>query len=284
LASHVTVAQPTTYRAADKQLYAVQHVKRMRGGAQAHLMRASDGGFFVVKFDNNPQHIRVLANEYLATRIGQKLALPMPRVEVIEVSGWLVEHTPDLRIEYRDRSEPCSSGLQLASGYAGDIETGFAFDYLPESMFPKVRNGSSFATILVLDKWTCNADGRQAVFSKQTTSTRFDVTFVDQGYCFNAAEWNFPDLALHGVYYRNHVYQHVTSWESFEPTLTCAEELDINDLWKCAADLPPEWCGPNRDDLPRLIDDLYRRRSKIRDLIAQFRDSSRNPFPNWHHD
>lgn len=280
MATHVAVAQPA-YRAADTQLYAMQQVKRMRGGAQAHLMRASDGGFYVVKFANNPQHIRVLANEYLAARIGQRLALPMPRVEVIEVSTWLVEHTPDLRFEYTDRSELCSSGLQLASRYAADIENDFVCEWLPESMFPRVRNGSDFATILVLDKWTCNADGRQAIFSKRATSTRYDVTFVDQGYCFNAGEWNFPDLALQGVYCRNHVYQHVTSWDSFEPALTCAEELDINDLWGCAADLPPEWCEPDPDDLPRLIDDLCRRRSKIRDLIAQFRDSSRNPFPNW---
>ena len=45
---------------------AVQHVRRMRGGAQAHLMRAADGHFYVVKFQNNLQHLRVLANEFLA--------------------------------------------------------------------------------------------------------------------------------------------------------------------------------------------------------------------------
>jgi hypothetical protein len=31
---------------------AVQHIRRMRGGAQAHLMRCSDGHFYVVKFRN----------------------------------------------------------------------------------------------------------------------------------------------------------------------------------------------------------------------------------------
>ncbi len=46
---------------------AVQHVRRMRGGAPSHLMRAADGHFYVVKFQNNPQHLKVLANEFLAT-------------------------------------------------------------------------------------------------------------------------------------------------------------------------------------------------------------------------
>jgi hypothetical protein len=49
---------------------AVQHLRRLRGGAQSHLLRASDGASYVTKFQNNPQHIRVLANEMLATRLG----------------------------------------------------------------------------------------------------------------------------------------------------------------------------------------------------------------------
>ena len=36
-------------------------------------MRAADGHFYVVKFQNNPQHLRVLANELLATRLAEKI-------------------------------------------------------------------------------------------------------------------------------------------------------------------------------------------------------------------
>src|SRR5713226_7150843 len=48
---------------------ALEHIRRMRGGAQAHLMRCDDGQYYVVKFQNNPQHPRVLANEMLGTRL-----------------------------------------------------------------------------------------------------------------------------------------------------------------------------------------------------------------------
>ena len=61
-------------------LSAVQQVRRMRGGSQSQLMRASDGGFYIVKFQNNPQDVRVLANEFFATRLGLWLGLPMPQV------------------------------------------------------------------------------------------------------------------------------------------------------------------------------------------------------------
>lgn len=46
---------------------AVQHIRRMRGGSQSHLLWASDGNYYVTKFQNNPQHIRVLANEIFAS-------------------------------------------------------------------------------------------------------------------------------------------------------------------------------------------------------------------------
>jgi len=41
-------------------IQALHHVRRMRGSAQAHLIRCDDGHFHVVKFQNNPQHVRVL--------------------------------------------------------------------------------------------------------------------------------------------------------------------------------------------------------------------------------
>ncbi len=37
---------------------------------------------------------------------------------------------------------------------------------------------------------------------------------------------SFPDLALIGVFFRNCVYEHVTGWESFEPALNRAEQID----------------------------------------------------------
>ena len=65
---------------------------------------------------------------------------------------------------------------------------------------PYVKNVADFACVLVLDKWTSNADGRQGIFWRETPrSRRYHVTFVDQGYCFNAGEWSFPDSPLRGA-------------------------------------------------------------------------------------
>ena len=72
----------------------------MRGGAQSHLMRCSDGKdhnlYFVVKFQNNPQHARVLVNELLGNRIARRMGLPVPRVEIVKVDPDLIRWTPAL--------------------------------------------------------------------------------------------------------------------------------------------------------------------------------------------
>ena len=81
----------------------------MRGGSQSHLLRASDGGFYVTKFSNNPQHIRVLANEMMASLLGRWLGLPMPEVAVIDVSDWLIAHP------FRDASSMHKIALAWAS-------------------------------------------------------------------------------------------------------------------------------------------------------------------------
>jgi len=260
---------------------AVQHLRPLRGGAQAHLLRASDGECYVTKFQNNPQHIRVLANETFATNLGLALGLPMARVEVIEVSDWLIEHTEDLRISQGGARIPCRSGKQLGSLYVGSESPAMTLDYLPRELLQGVRNVSDFARVLVLDKWTCNSDGRQAIFWKARRRQRYAATFIDQGYCFNAGEWTFPDSPLRGAYANSCVYEGVAGWEAFEPALSRAEEMDAQTIWRCAADIPEEWYEGDRDGLDRLVQALHQRRGAIRKLISEFRRSSRNPFPNW---
>ena len=260
---------------------AIQHLRPLRGGAQAHLLKASDGACYVTKFQNNPQHIRVLANEMLATNLGLALGLPMPRVEVIEVSDWLIEHTEDLRITLGGAKIPCRSGKQLGSLYVGGGSPAMTLDYLPHELLQGLRNLSDFARVLVLDKWTCNSDGRQAIFSKARRRQRYAATFIDQGYCFNAGEWTFPDSPLRGAYANNCVYDGVAGWEAFEPALSRAAEMDAQTIWRCAADIPEEWYEGDRDGLDRLVQALHQRRGAIRKLIGEFRRSSRNPFPNW---
>jgi len=261
---------------------AVQAIRRMRGGAQSQLMLGADRNLWVVKFQNNPQHLRVLANELLATRLAEAIGLTVPASDVVEVSAWLIANSPGMHVELaRGQRAPLTPGLQFGSRFIGGLMPGQVVDYLPEPQLDEVRNLAEFAGMLALDKWTGNANGRQAVFDRRPRERRYRATFIDQGFCFNAGDWSFPDSPLRGVYARNRVYLGVTGWPSFEPWLTRIEEMDADIVYNIADMVPPEWYLGEMPVIEQLLEQLLRRRGRVRESIASFRDSNREPFPLW---
>jgi hypothetical protein len=65
-------------------LQALEQIRRMRGGAQSRLMPRSDGYYYEVKFQNNPQHRRILVNEMLGTKLAARLGLPTVPAAICE--------------------------------------------------------------------------------------------------------------------------------------------------------------------------------------------------------
>jgi hypothetical protein len=158
---------------------------------------------------------------------------------------------------------------------------GQVVDYLPEEQLVEVKNLAEFSGILALDKWTGNANGRQAVFARRQRERRYKAVFIDFGYCFHAGEWRFEDAPLRGVYYRNDVYRDVTGWESFEPWLTRLETMPADVVYAATNQIPPEWYGGDLGEMEALAEKLLTRRSRIRELIEAFGNSDRRPFPKW---
>jgi hypothetical protein len=208
--------------------------------------------------------------------------LTVPASDVVEVTEWLVANTPDMFVELpRGQRKRYVPGLQFGSQFVGGLMPGQVVDYLPEQQLDEVRNLAEFAGMLCIDKWAGNCNGRQAVFEKKSRERKYRATFIDQGFCFNAGEWTFPDSPLRGVYQRNLVYTKVTGWESFEPWLSRVEAMEAAKLWEIAETVPPEWYGGDTAVIERLMEQMLLRRSRVRDLIGDFRDSDRKPFPMW---
>jgi hypothetical protein len=276
-------------------LQALEEIRRMRGGAQSHLMRCSDGHYYVVKFQNNPQHRRILVNELLGTRLAARMGLPTTPVAIVWVSGELIRLTPELGIEMPRSRIPCQAGVQFGSRYPGDPRRLTLHDFLPDEQLRKVKNLHEFAGMLVFDKWTCNTNGRQTLFYRETAEppggdaveaekedSHYRTLMIDQGFCFNAGEWNFPDAPLRGLYARNRVYEGVTGKESFAPWLERLEnritERVLDELMR---EIPPEWYEDDLGELAHLAEQLHRRRTQVPELLLAAKRSNRQPFPNW---
>ena len=95
-------------------LIATGHIRAMRGGAQSHMLTANDGNAYVVKFANNPQSLRVLANEWLGCSIGRTIGLTIPEPAILYVPSQLVESSPSLVIQLSSSTLKCSHGMNLA--------------------------------------------------------------------------------------------------------------------------------------------------------------------------
>ena len=255
---------------------AIEHVSRLRGGSQAQVMLADDGNKYVVKFLGNPQHNRVLANEYLACRLAQMIGLSVPEPAIIHVDEETIREQL-ITFTLGNLAVAPHPGPQFGSLLVTD---GVVCDWAPPSMLGRTRNRKEFSGILAFDKWTGNADGRQVIFHKGQHQRHRTATFIDFGYCFNAGEWSFPDSSLRGVYALNEVYEWIESWDDFAPWLGRIEGFSARQLQKVADEIPCEWYG-KRPELECLLHRLLERRGIVRQVIEDFRTSSRNPFPNW---
>ena len=268
-------------------LRALEQIRRMRGGAQSHLMRCDDGYYYVVKFQNNPQHTRVLVNELLGTRLASRLGLPTTPAAIISVSEDLIRLTPDLCMEMPRARIPCRAGLQFGSRYPGDPHRLTWLDFLPDKQLMEVENLHQFPGMLVFDKWTCNTNGRQTLFFREQqdgaeAESRYRAVMIDQGFCFNAGEWNFPDAPLRGLYARNRVYEGVTGRESFGPWIERLEKrITERVFYDLIGEIPPEWYDDDLDAVMGLAKQLYRRRTLVPELLLAARNTTRHPFPNW---
>ena len=261
---------------------ALFQVQRMRGGAQSHLIFCENGSFYVVKFQNNPQHVRVLANEMLATSLANFLGLPVPEFDEVEVSAELLERAPELSFQAVQGRVGCAAGRHFGSKLPVNPSREPLYDFVPDQTLALLANRQAFAGMLAFDQWTCNTDTRQAVFCRAPDSDgRYRALMVDQGFCFNNGEWNFPDSPLRGLYPRLVVYGGVTGWDSFDPWLTLLREMDWRVAEELAGRVPPAWYDAEDAALQQLVETLDRRRRRLPELLEAVRRSPKNPFPNW---
>ncbi len=273
-------------------------VRKMRGGAQAHLLEASDGRFYVVKFSNNPQHRRILVNEWIAAEFLRHLGLSTPELAMVRISGEFLASNPDVYLQFgRERRLP-SMGWHFGSKFPGDPARMVVYDFLPDAILGQVENIGEFAGVLAFDKWTANADSRQAIFfrariagavgaaaSSPTNSsgerTGLAAQMVDNGYIFDGPHWRLTDSPIQGLYFRPQVYAHVKGWADFEPWLDRIRHFPEEIVDQAMKQLPPAWLEGEGEELERLLDRLLVRRKRVPDLIEECRAGRVNPFPAW---
>lgn len=262
----------------------------MRGGAQAHLIEAKDGHYYVVKFRNNPQHRRILINEWIAGVFLRYLQIATPVNALIDLSPDFLSANPDVYLQLGSRRLPVEPGWHFGSQYPGDPARLAVYDFLPDALLSTVANLSEFLGVFAADKWLGNADSRQSIFFRARLRhagphpgyrAGFIAQMMDHGYVFDGPHWGFHDSPLQGLYFRSSVYACVKSLRDFQPWLDrivhFPEEV-IDDAFK---QIPLSWVEDDTDALEALLEKLLTRRKRVPDLIEASRKARGNIFPNW---
>jgi hypothetical protein len=268
-------------------------IRKMRGGAQAHLIEGADGEFYVVKFRNNPQHRRVLVNEWIATTLLDYLQISVPKHAIVRLSPEFVADSPDLYIQVGNRKEPIAAGWHFGSRYPGNPARDAVYDFVPDALLGKVGNAPDFLGMLAFDKWLGNADARQAIFIRarlreyapayadHPLRVGFVAMMIDHGFVFNGPNWDFPDAASTGLYFRPLVYKKARGLDDFQPWLDRILEFPDVVIDDSLRELPPEWLNGDSDELYRLLEKLMQRRSRVPELLHECAHGRVKFFPNW---
>lgn len=265
----------------------------MRGGAQAHLLEGEDGDYYVVKFTNNPQHRRILINEWLASAFLRYMQVHVPDTAIIELTPEFIADHPDLYFSLGSRRQAIAPGLHFGSRMAVHPDRVAVFDFLPDKLLDKVENRTDFLGALVFDKWAGNADSRQAVFfrarAKSWTPLKgeaparvgFFAQMIDHGFAFNGPHWSFEDSPIQGLYFRTAVYEEVRTLDSFQPWLEIVENFPaevIDSAWK---EIPRGWLDGDETALEEMLETLLKRRRRVAGLIEDVRRKRASAFPSW---
>jgi hypothetical protein len=268
-------------------------IRKMRGGAQAHLLEADDGHFYIVKFQNNPQHRRILINEFLASAILTHLQIAAPACEVVALPAGFLAANPEVHLQTGSRTSPVEPGWHFGSRHPGDPERLAIYDFIPDALLGAVANADQFLAVLAFDRWVANADGRQSIFFRAQLKDwlarpgvpprklGFVALMIDHGFAFNGPHWDFPDSAVAGLYPRRLVYREVKSVGDFEPWIDRIRNFPPEVFDRALRHLPPAWIGDDADRLEGLLESLMRRGKRIADLLEACRQAPGNPFPEW---
>ena len=206
------------------------------------------------------------------------MGLPTTPCAIVRVSETLIAQTSNLVVELPRYRVPCSTGLQFGSRYVGNPSSK-TLQTLPRYELPHVSNSSAFVGMVVFDKWVCNIDGRQFLF--ELGHKAYTMVAIDQGFCFYGGEWNFHDAPMWGFCWDKSVYRGVKSIEDFEPWLSRLEGFNMDTIVEAADGIPTEWYDHDASALGRLLEQLNRRRKKIRQLLVEWGPKLPLIFPHW---
>lgn len=226
-------------------LIAMKHFGNVGVGATLpQLFRANDRNFYVVKLQNNQLGSKVLANEFLAAKLGEILGLCFPAGRSIQIEK------ETIRQSWKLRELGIAAGRHFASQYLNHTE------YLCENNLLKATNITEMAGTLLFDYMFHNADRtnnkKNLLLRKEETG--YKIYAIDNSHLFRSARWTVDHLnniaRIIRVYCRCSYGLLLRNWLSpvdFLPYVKKVQEISYKTIQKVVAEIPEEWLPDDKE-------------------------------------
>jgi hypothetical protein len=246
-------------------LAAVSHLKPVgRGVTAPHLFAADDGENYVVKFQTNKIGPKVLVNELLAARLGQRWELCFPAGDLIYLSQEVLNQ--NFGLSYR--VEP---GFHFASRFLPGCR------YLNRLLLHKAVNKPDMAGVMLFDHFFHNVDRtrnpRNLLIRPEPGGWRLYA--IDHSHLFYRGRWTEESLnKLATIISINRqrsfgvLLNHYLQPDDF---LSCLQKIEATrdaEFSEVVDEIPREWL-PGAEERELLTGWLCQRRSYAAEIVAQ---------------
>lgn len=223
----------------DTMLKAVKYFGEVGIGVTApQLFRADDRKIYVVKLQSNQIGSKVLANEFIAAKIGEIMGLCFPLSDVIEITEQTINQNPHLT------ELGIIAGRHFASQYLNHTE------YLKKNNLNKAVNIPEMAGVILFDHMFHNHDRnkntKNILLRKENTG--FRIYAIDNSHLIRSGTWTLKTInALSGAifsYYRQSYGLLLNSYlcsQDFLPYIEKVANISNEDIENLVQEIPREW-------------------------------------------
>jgi hypothetical protein len=240
-----------------------------KGSAGTRIMADKEGNRYYVKFKENSQFLKVLANEYVAGKIAETLELPAPIVHIVDIDPLLVPAMAPIN------QLAISAGPHFGSAELPNLYT------LPSirSIVGQCHNADQYPAIILFDALLYNSDRRNDGNYVVTTSVEgLKFNIIDHGFCFGTM-WDKEMLkGICGEWsnaYLPEMYSMINSRNEFDLPLQMIEVLSDDFFANLVVQIPADWL-PDLTERATLVQFLIYQRNHIKEML----EANLHKFPN----
>jgi hypothetical protein len=240
------------------------------GCTKPYYITCDDGEQYVVKFKENPESSRVLANEFVCAEIADLLELPLSAPKLINVDeSFVQDFSGEISLHIGDT---ITSGLHF-----GTKKIKKTFQITTPHMLENANNINCIPEIIIFDQLIGNKDRDSNGGNLLYDASLNKIVLIDHTHTFDLGPlWNAHELRRRislpfelypftGFVYRKLV-PYVRGNNPFSSILGKLERLTEDNLWHIIDRIPEEW-NVNNDEKAALHEYLLDRHNRIEEVL-----------------